>query len=173
MTERQHVHATGIVLGEAGVMLRGPSGAGKSLLALLLIEQWRARGVSALLVADDRLELERQGGAIVMHAPELERGKIELRGRGIVSRPFVARATIALVVDLLEAPDRMPEDAAFTTELLGIAVRRCPVPQLGGSGAHHQLLLVGEALGEKTLETAEGQSETPARVAGGRPTGGR
>ena len=31
------IAGTGIVLGEAGVMLRGPSGAGKSLLALLLL----------------------------------------------------------------------------------------------------------------------------------------
>jgi serine kinase of HPr protein (carbohydrate metabolism regulator) len=171
MTGRQNVHATGIVLGEAGVMLRGPSGAGKSLLALLLLERWQARGEAALLVADDRLELEPRRGEILMHAPERHRGRIELRGRGIVSRPSLAHAPVHLVVDLLDALDRMPEESALTTELLGITIARCPVPVLSGGGADHQLLLVAEALRQKTLETAKGRSETPARVAGGRPTG--
>ena len=40
---RTNIHATGLVLGTTGVILRGPSGAGKSLLALSLIEAWEAR----------------------------------------------------------------------------------------------------------------------------------
>ena len=37
-----NIHATGLVLGEIGLILRGPPGAGKSLLALELIDQWQA-----------------------------------------------------------------------------------------------------------------------------------
>ena len=52
MNGRTNVHATGLVLGRVGLMLRGPSGSGKSLLALALIEAWTARGKSARLVAE-------------------------------------------------------------------------------------------------------------------------
>ena len=39
-----------------------------------------------------------------MQAPKAIEGLIELRGRGIVSRPFVAKAPLHLVVDLVARP---------------------------------------------------------------------
>ena len=48
------LHATALVVGESGVLLRGPSGAGKSSLALALIWAARERAVFAALIADDR-----------------------------------------------------------------------------------------------------------------------
>jgi HPr kinase/phosphorylase len=141
-----NVHATGIVLAGQGVMLRGPSGSGKSLLALMLLDDWTARGLSATLVADDRLELSAKDDGVTMSAPPAIAGKIELRGRGILSRPHIASAHVDLVVDVVDTLDRMPEDDAFSTELLGVTLTRCPVPKAGIIEAAHQVVLVREAL---------------------------
>lgn len=141
-----NVHGTGIVLAGKGVMLRGPSGSGKSLLALQLLDFYEARGLKAVLVADDRLTLTATGGKVTMHAPQTIVGLIELRGRGIVRRPFVAKARLRLVVDLVETFERMPEEAAFEARLLDVAIQRCPVPRAGVIDPQHQLLLVREGL---------------------------
>ena len=146
MTGRHNVHGTGIVLDGAGLMLRGPSGAGKSLLALALLDQWEARGREASLVADDRIDLDVTDDGIVMHAPPRIAGMIELRGRGIIRRPYTDGVRLDLVVDLVPTLERMPEAAAFTTELYGRALPCCPVPHAGIVGLGHQLLLVSEAL---------------------------
>lgn len=146
MTPTENVHATGIVLDGLGLILRGPSGAGKSLLALALLDQWEARGLSAWLVSDDRVDIVRADGGLTMRAPKVIEGLIELRGRGIVSRPFLAVAPLHLVIDLVDVFERMVEDDALATELLGVPIARAPVPRAGLVDARHQLLLVKEAL---------------------------
>lgn len=150
-----NVHGTGIVLDGRGVMLRGPSGSGKSLLALILMEAWIARGLEAILVADDRLDLTTAHGAVTMEAPSAIRGLIELRGRGILSRPYRVEARVDLVVDLVETLDRMPEDAAFSTDLLGVSLSRCPVPRIGLIDTAHHVLLVREALSDASTTGAK------------------
>ena len=141
-----NIHATGLVLGSTGVILRGPSGAGKSLLALELIDEWEARGLDAKLVSDDRIDIEATRTGLVMLAPKAIEGLIELRGRGIVSRPFASRAPLHLVVDRVDTLERMVEEDALVTELEGIAVARCPVPRAGKVDSRHQVLLIREAL---------------------------
>lgn len=143
---RENIHGTGLVLDGHGLVLRGPSGSGKSLLALLLLDAWDSRGKPAKLVSDDRVEIAAEADGLTLHAPAAIEGLIELRGRGIVQRPFVRSAPLHLVVDLVEATDRMLEEDALTTELLGLPVARCPVPRAGKIDTLHQLLLVGEAL---------------------------
>lgn len=146
MSARENVHATGLVLGKTGIMLRGPSGSGKSMLALSLIDQYEARGLSAKLVSDDRIELEAVKGELLMHAPPQIAGLVELRGRGIVSRPHVEKAPVHLVVDFVPKLERMVEEEDLTVEIDGVVLPRCPVPKLGVAELSHQLLLVGEAL---------------------------
>lgn len=143
---RTNIHATGLVLGDIGMILRGPSGAGKSLLALELIDEWERRGETARLVADDRVDIEASEAALVMHAPKAIAGLIELRGRGIVSRPFVAEARLHLVVDLVDTLERMVEEDALVTRIEGITLARCPVPRAGIVDSRHQVLLIREAL---------------------------
>jgi HPr kinase/phosphorylase len=143
---RVNVHGTGLVLGNVGVMLRGPSGAGKSLLAIELIDRWEGRGEPAKLVSDDRLDIEAGPHGLVMHAPKAIEGLIELRGRGIVSRPFVRKAALHLVVDLIDEMERMIEEDALVTSLEGVQVARCPVPRAGKVDSLHQLILVREAV---------------------------
>jgi HPr kinase/phosphorylase len=141
-----NVHATGLVLDKVGLILRGPSGAGKSLLALELIDEWEARGLDAKLVSDDRIDIEATRSGLVMHAPKAIEGLIELRGRGIVSRPFVSTAPLHLVVDMVDGLERMVEEDALVTELNGVSIARCPVPRAGKIDSRHQVLLIREAL---------------------------
>jgi HPr kinase/phosphorylase len=146
MSAPENIHATGLVLDEVGLILRGPSGAGKSLLALELMDEWEARGRSAKLVSDDRIDIAAEKGGIVMLAPKTIEGLVELRGRGIVSRPFVRKAPLHLVVDLVPTLGRMMEEEEMETALLGVKLARCPVPQAGVIDSRHQLLLIREAL---------------------------
>ena len=146
MSDTHNIHATALVLDGTGLILRGPSGAGKSLLALELIDEWEARGKSAKLVSDDRVDLVTGGRTLVMRAPKSIEGLAELRGRGIVSRPFVAEAPLHLVIDLVDSLERMVEEDALSTELFGVTVARAPVPRNGVIDARHQLLLVREAI---------------------------
>lgn len=114
------VQATCVAVEGRGVLLRGPAGSGKSDLALRLIDG------GARLVADDGVELRRDGEAVIAAfpsaAPESSRGMIELRGLGIASAPSVAEVPLALVVDLVPpaAVERLPEPA--TVDLLGVAL---------------------------------------------------
>ena len=140
--EKRVLHATGVRLAGLGVLITGPSGSGKSLLALDLLDQFSLRGADALLVADDGVEIAAEAGALAMAAPDSIAGLIELRGRGIVPLPHVARARVDLVVDLVETLERMPEDAAFATTLAGVVVTRCPVPHRRDTDPVHQRLLV-------------------------------
>jgi serine kinase of HPr protein (carbohydrate metabolism regulator) len=140
------VHGTGLVLGDVGVLLRGPSGAGKSTLSLALLDRWEGRGQNALLVADDRVDLFDDGKSLVMLAPPSLSGLIELRGRGIVSRPHQESARLDLVIDLVPDFVRMLEEEDLQTELLGHVLPRAPVPQAGVVSLGHQVLLVVEAV---------------------------
>jgi serine kinase of HPr protein (carbohydrate metabolism regulator) len=85
------------------------------------------RGPAALeppiLVADDQVWLVRHGERILVRAPETIRGRIEVRGIGIVEVKSLAEADLALVVDLMPggAIERMPA-ADRTTHLLGVEV---------------------------------------------------
>lgn len=146
MTDTHNIHGTALVLDGIGVLLRGPSGAGKSLLALELIDEWETRGKAAKLVSDDRVDLVVGAKTLTLRAPKSIEGLAELRGRGIVSRPFVAEAPLHLVIDLVETLERMLEEDALSTELFGVKVPRAPVPRNGVIDARHQLLLVREAI---------------------------
>lgn len=141
-----NIHGTGLVLDGAGVLMRGPSGSGKSLLALELLDRQAARGAPGMLVADDRVDLTVEDDAIVMRPPKTIAGLVELRGRGIVRRPFAASAKLDLLVDLVDEQTRMLEEEALTTDLLGVTLPRCPVPRRGVTDSAHQMLLVAEAL---------------------------
>ena len=53
-----YIHATVVLVGEAGVLIRGASGSGKSALALALMSEAGRRGLFARLVGDDRGDAE-------------------------------------------------------------------------------------------------------------------
>jgi len=112
--EAELVHGTCVALGRGAALLRGPPGSGKSDLALRFLYLAR-RGPAALeaplLVADDQVRLARAGERILVAAPATIRGKIEVRGIGIIEVKSVAEAELKLVVDLVwpDQVERMPE----------------------------------------------------------------
>jgi len=121
--EPELVHGTCVALGRSAALLRGPPGAGKSDLALRFLYLAR-RGPAALeapmLVADDCVHLIRNGERVVAKAPETIRGKIEVRGVGIIDVKCLGEADLALIVDLVPGAEveRQPEHT--TARLLGI-----------------------------------------------------
>jgi serine kinase of HPr protein (carbohydrate metabolism regulator) len=128
------VHASAVLIGEVGVVVRGPAGAGKTSLCLALADAARARGLFARLIGDDRLLLRpRHGRLIASVAPGIA-GLVERRGLGLTPLPHEARAVVALVVDRLAAePERMPEPAALIAEIAGVTLPRLAVGPGGGA----------------------------------------
>lgn len=153
MNKPTNVHGTGLLLGSTGLLLRGPSGAGKSVLALSLLDRWESRGLPAFLVSDDRVDLVQTGRELSMRAPDNLAGLIELRGRGIVSRPHRSLVTLQLVIDLVPDLVRMLEEDAMVTEIAGIELARAPVPYGDVVSLGHQMLLVIEAVAALAAES--------------------
>jgi len=120
-------HGVLVEVGGVGVLLAGPSGAGKSECALELV----ARGHR--LVADDAVELTREGDRVIGRAAEAVGPHIEIRGLGILSVPelygpdaYCESAAVELVCRL--DPGRVDFDRTGLDreceDLLGVAVPR-------------------------------------------------
>ena len=108
------VHATAVARGGQAVLLFGPPGSGKSDLALRLID----RGWT--LVADDQVELVEHEGRLLASPPPTIAGRIEVRGVGIVRRPYTSGVAVALALDLAAPPERLPEPAF--RDVAGVAI---------------------------------------------------
>jgi HPr kinase/phosphorylase len=138
------LHATAVVVGESGVLLRGPSGAGKSSLALALIWAMGERGRFAALIADDRAFMRAVGARLVARgAPEFA-GRIERRFEGLIGVAAEPAAVIRLVVDLPErgkTPPRLPEEAELSAEIAGIRLPRLALDPTHGPADHAQIVL--------------------------------
>lgn len=111
----ENLHASTVALDGRAVIVSGPSGSGKSDLTLRLIDC----GFS--LVSDDRTIVRKAGGRVIASAPDTIRGKLEIRGIGIVDMPCVGDVPVALVVDLTSDITRMPDDARERT-ILGTGI---------------------------------------------------
>lgn len=110
-----NLHGSAVAFASRGILILGESGSGKSALALSLL------GRGAALVADDRVVLERRGGALVASAPATLAGMLEVRGLGILRFPSVPETVVTLAVDLdRPASARMPQ--AVTIACLGVEV---------------------------------------------------
>ena len=97
---RNNHHATVVVIGDRGILIRGPSGAGKSSLAHSLIAQTSAFGIFARLVADDQVWLVARHGRLVAHVPATLAGLIEVAPLGPLPVPHEPACCIDLVIDL-------------------------------------------------------------------------
>lgn len=111
-TAASYIHATAVVIAEAGVLICGPSGAGKSTLGSSLIAAAEASGNFARLIGDDRVGISSHGGRVIAHGHPSIQGKIERRGQGIVTVPYLPAAVLRVVIRLSGAPEsacRFPE----------------------------------------------------------------
>jgi serine kinase of HPr protein (carbohydrate metabolism regulator) len=109
------VHGTCVAIGGRAVLIEGRSGEGKSDLALRLIDR------GAALVADGQVICQRQEGALIACAPTHLAGRIEVRGLGIIEMPNVERVPVELLIVILDAPPRFPEDPR-TRRIAGVTV---------------------------------------------------
>jgi HPr kinase/phosphorylase len=123
------VHASAVKVGALAVLIRGPSGAGKSRLAFDLILAGRAAQIPAtILVGDDRVHLDAEGGQLVVRPARELAGLIEIRGLGIRSCEYAPEAPVGLVVDLgASDAERLPPPGSLSTQIHSIVVPRIPV----------------------------------------------
>lgn len=120
----RRLHASAVVIGEAGILIRGPSGVGKSSLALALIGAAQLRGHFARLVADDRTEITVCAGRLLASpVPPIE-GLVERRGLGLTPERHLAAAVLRLVIDCGTEPERMPEPEALVETIAGVTLPR-------------------------------------------------
>jgi serine kinase of HPr protein (carbohydrate metabolism regulator) len=119
------VHATCILIGEAGILIRGEPGSGKSRLARDLLTAAERDGGFARLVADDRVQLMLRGGRLLARPAPAIAGLLEVRGLGLVRVPHEPAAVVRLVVDLrADPPCRLPRPDALYASILSVAVPR-------------------------------------------------
>ena len=112
------LHASCAARNGDGVLLLGPPGSGKSDLLLRLLDH----GFD--LVADDRVEIDGALGA----APRALAGLIEVRGIGILRLPYLAKARLALAVEMGRS-ERLPEpETRFGLPLLRIDPAQASAP---------------------------------------------
>ena len=122
------VHGTCIAFGATGLLLRGPSGAGKSDLALRLINRPNIRpSMTARLVADDQVAVNRRDNELWASAPSQIAGLMEVRGVGLVRIEPVAEVRLRLVLDLGPpgAMPRLPEADCFTIDRIAVPLYPC------------------------------------------------
>jgi serine kinase of HPr protein (carbohydrate metabolism regulator) len=100
----ENLHASTVAVDGRAVLISGPSGSGKSDLALRLLD----RGFA--LVSDDRTIVRNEGNRLIASAPETIKGKLEIRGVGIVEMDTVADIPVAMVVELTSDIQRLPDD---------------------------------------------------------------
>jgi serine kinase of HPr protein (carbohydrate metabolism regulator) len=102
------LHASTVAIDGQAVLITGVSGSGKSDLALRLIDR------GATLVSDDYTLLTRTSAILTASSPATIKGKLEVRGIGVIDCAACDSAPAALIVRIDEVPLRMPEDSIQT-----------------------------------------------------------
>ena len=122
------VHASTVALEGRAVLISGPSGSGKSDLALRLLE----RGFT--LVSDDQTIVRRDGDRLIASSPPTIKGKLEIRGIGIVDMDSVNDVPIGLYVELTNEITRLPDDRR-ERPVLGVKLPLVSIDALTASAA--------------------------------------
>ena len=111
----ENLHASTVARDGRAVLISGPSGSGKSDLALRMLD----RGFT--LVSDDRTIIRKEGERLLASAPGTIKGKLEIRGVGIVEMESTDNVPVAMVVELRSDIERFPDDG-LERLILGTAI---------------------------------------------------
>ena len=137
----ENLHASTVAVDGRAVLISGPSGSGKSDLALRLLD----RGFT--LVSDDRTIVRKEGNRLIASAPPTIKGKLEIRGVGIVEMETVSDIPVAMVVELTSDIQRLPDDDRERL-ILGAAIPLISVDAMTAS-APSKVAIALERLGLK------------------------
>lgn len=144
MSPSSNIHATGLVIGDRGLLLTGESGSGKTTLALFLMDDAKRDGRFAALIADDQLFASAHGGALVCSPPPSIAGLVEVCGAAPRAVPFISQVVADLVIQLVPAEDAPRFSEAQTIEIAGCML---PVLRLGRRNVIGALSAIRAALG--------------------------
>ena len=151
-----------VVVYGKGIMITGESGMGKSEIAMELVRDGQ------VLIADDRVDVQKIHNTIYGQAPALLRGMLEIRGIGIidVERMFGAnklaeRHRVDLVINLVryeasEEYERIGDEMTSSTRIMGISI---PVMSLPVSPGRSMCALIESAVSNFILKQ-EGYNST-------------
>ena len=134
--EPVRLHASAVVIGETGILIRGESGAGKTSLALALLREATRSGCFGRLVADDTVVIAACHDRIVARPHPRTAGRVERRGIGITPIDHEPACVLRLIVDLVTAattPPRLPDPETLRTILIGVELPRLLLPAELGS----------------------------------------
>ena len=122
------VHASSVAMGDRAILITGASGSGKSDLSLRLID----RGFA--LVSDDQTLVRRDGDRLIASAPPSIRGKLEVRGIGILDMEAASNVPVALLVELTSDIQRLPDDSR-ERPILGVNLPLVTIDAMTASAA--------------------------------------
>lgn len=123
----ERLHVSTVAIDGKAVLIEGPSGSGKSDLALRLIDR------GATLVSDDYTLLVRSKDVLLARAPDAIRGRIEVRGLGILTMPQIDDVPVALLVRIETQVERMPDRRL--RNIAGIGIRQIAIDPFPVSAA--------------------------------------
>ena len=130
------VHASSVAIDGRAILITGVSGSGKSDLALRLID----RGFT--LISDDQTLVRRDGDRLIASAPPTIRGKLEIRGIGIIEVETANDVPVALLVKLTGDIQRLPDDSR-ERPILGINLPLVTIDATTASAAAKVVLALG------------------------------
>jgi serine kinase of HPr protein (carbohydrate metabolism regulator) len=130
------VHASSVAIDDRAILITGVSGSGKSDLALRLID----RGFT--LISDDQTLVRRDGDRLIASAPPSIKGKLEIRGIGIIEIETANDVPVALLVELTSDIQRLPEDSR-ERPILGINLPLVTIDATTASAAAKVALALG------------------------------
>jgi serine kinase of HPr protein (carbohydrate metabolism regulator) len=117
-----YIHATALMFGGAGILIRGPSRSGKSSLTLALLNEAAQTSLYGQLIGDDQISVEPCDGYLILRGHPAISGKIEKRGEGILDVSWVASGRASYVIELAAQAAPVQDLIITTTQIEAVTL---------------------------------------------------